>query len=364
MRVREKNTVVNVAFPGRYSDDGSGNLVLIGAPFNGQVTTRWELLEDNNNKTRRPDSYCRHLITELSNSSPRAVWDNYSAPFSQRLVTPSCGTFSGGPSVTSTIANEVAIRDTINANISTAALLPVSFKELPQLKSTYETLLDRKFGVKKFANKYLAYKFGILPFLSDLKALATGWDDINNHIEMINLNQGKVISRTVTSGTVSGEYSYFTYNSLGSIVELKVPWTGYSRMKVRTRVVRRYTDQDKINAYCDYYGASFAKVGWELIPYSFVCDWFVDVGSVIELLAPKNQVPMAALQSACNIVRASANATLFAYDKRAREQVAISNRTLKYFVRTPGVLTPNSISGGGLTLSRATIAGALLLQKL
>lgn len=294
-----------------------------------------------------------------------AVWDSPDHIGEQRVVVGGVGSPPEGPGVVYSISDANRFSACVNQTLSGQVLTPLFLAELPEIKGTYNTLKERKFGTKAFANKYLAYKFGVAPFLSDLIKLANGSEVISQHILKVNASKGVTMKTKLSVGKVSGFATWQRPTGFGTSRTEPISWQGQCYTVVRTKVFRRYTEQDRLNLYADYYGGALLNVAWERIPYSFVVDWFANIGEIIDYIQPKFQPQMAKLETGCTIVKASISLPVQTWSGSG--PVGLGSREWTVFSRTPCPdITPSSLlsNGSGLTLSKVTIGGALLLQKL
>lgn len=269
-----------------------------------------------------------------------------------------------GMVVTTSVSEAQAYRDMVNGAFNEQVLAPVFFKELPELKSTFNELRKAEFGVKSFANKFLAFKFGILPFIGDLSNMYSMHKNIQNHIKVVNeAGRGQKFVQHCKVGSISGHDSILVPTSSNTSVVNTSQWLGSVRGYLKGFYSRRYTRGDEINAYLDTFGANLLACGWEAIPYSFVVDWFLQIGDYINYLVPKHQEPMVTVLDSGTLVKASISLPLVWWDDYTNSPVNFGARNTKYFLRTPSAPVPSSILGSGLTLSRLSTAAAMIIQK-
>lgn len=116
---------------------------------------------------------------------------------------------------------------------------------------------------KLIHEKWLEYRYGWLPFLSDVNTL---------------LNQELGLPSIVIRSSHSESYS----------VELKEIQASHDLTQfgmIRYRCIARVKPEDAFAKTAAQYGLSNpALVAWELVPMSFVVDWFLDVGGYLEHL--------------------------------------------------------------------------------
>jgi hypothetical protein len=116
--------------------------------------------------------------------------------------------------------------------------------------------------LKTHAGNYLAFEYGILPTLDDLKAIAAAFA---KHKPYIDRNGFKT-------------YNAFHSESSGD---------GIDTFTLEQRIKLAIADED--NGFIDLmnrvessgFAPTFENV-WDLIPYSFVLDWFINVGDFLE----------------------------------------------------------------------------------
>jgi hypothetical protein len=349
----------------RYTEQ-NGQTNAYTAPINAKGTSLSESMTDDNSAARgfkildhskasavpSPTYYWMYR----SGIAPNRIYDETYAITAAKAV-------STAPVVTTTISQSDAVRQMILGNLTDSVLAPVFVAELPEMKSLHKTLRDKGFGAKNFANRHLAWKFGVLPFISDLKKLANGYSTIAKHNEFINKNYMRIIKASVVNGTVSGSVPYFLPTGIGMGITQTVPWAGSSRAHVRLKVVRRYSAQDIINQTLDYYGASVSAYLYERTPYSFLVDWFFDVGGLINHLSPKFQQPCCQILDGGTVQRMSVSIPDLVWDDRNNVLVSVGVNVVTRCVRTSEPILPSSILGSGLDWAKTGIAASLLVQK-
>jgi len=135
----------------------------------------------------------------------------------------------------------------------------------------------RKGNVRKFlANQWLQFWFGLKPLISDVKGV---FDVLAQLSRTPSICKGFGRSLQTTNGELSSHPIVGSY-----------PWPGY---------VHRYeqyaTVQCGVYAEYDSLSREFNRLGllnppalaWELIPFSFVVDWFIPVGKTLEALSAR-----------------------------------------------------------------------------
>lgn len=327
------------------------------------------MTDDKTPSRSKSSKQCEQLdCTTVSTGVPISVlFRRYPAESSWYYITAPSYINVGGPSVlptvTASISQVEACRDMFKGVLSDSVLAPVFLKELPEMKRTYRSLTESGFGAKKFASRYLAYKFGILPFIGDLRKMASFGAKIRAHSEFIQKRYGTVVRVRRASGSAGGSTPYLVYTSSTTTRVEQALWHGTAYTGGRIRVVRQYSTQDKISAYVDLYGANALAIAWEVIPYSFVVDWFFNFGEVISALQPKFQKPVAVPLDIWSYVKAYALIPHHSWCDKRKGSVMIGETSVKYFKRDPAYPSASSLLGDGLTWARAPVAAALAIQK-
>lgn len=355
------------SIPYGYREVPGGDVVWYKKNYSGSYTVYYSEMWDSRNTKPYPDTNCGHWKGTYEGPDGVAFFDHPLDFGEMRVVIGGIGSPPEMPGVTYTVAEANRFSSAISGALSSSTLAPVFLKELPQIKDVHKQLIGKGFGAKSFANRFLAYKFGILPFISDLSKLLEGHEIISQHIKKVNSMAGQTVRHRMNVGTISGSASWRRPTSASTSVPEYVEYKGEAYTIARIKVFRRYNQQDTLNVYADYYGAKLAQVVWEMIPYSFVVDWFVNIGGVIDYLAPKNQSDMAKLETGCTIVKSSVNLPVQYWNQFVGRAVTLGSRNWQLFSRQKcSGITPSSLieGGSGLSLSRVTVGGALLIQKL
>ena len=143
--------------------------------------------------------------------------------------------------------------------------------------------------VRDVSNGYLTWQFGWKPLLSDLRKLANLAKTVEDRINYLKLTHGREVRA-----------SYYQDISLAaSVPSSAVPsFGGYRYERVDYRGIFRANgyvyqelegldgDLGKIRGFISALGLlNPTKVFWENLPYSFVVDWFLDIGGLIDRLS-------------------------------------------------------------------------------
>lgn len=138
-------------------------------------------------------------------------------------------------------------------------------------------------SIDSFGNTWLAFKYGAEPLVKD----------INDIIDYINR---KLVDNPYTFRKKKGQY-------VDKKTETVLLGIGSPLMRCNTQSIRTYSRKSVSNVYYQLvlecaermrakrFGWDLEQalaLGWELIPYSFVVDWFVDVGNWLRAISPSS----------------------------------------------------------------------------
>lgn len=133
-------------------------------------------------------------------------------------------------------------------------------------------------GLKTLSDAWLEYRYGIIPLLSDVDTL--------RRLGTAKLNVASDVSEKRSSITVTS--IPYTVSRFQGILCGSAFATGTHSVEVKTiyRATSLYSYNLSTLANIGLDASSIPSTLYELIPYSFVLDWFVDVGSWIKAITP------------------------------------------------------------------------------
>jgi hypothetical protein len=141
--------------------------------------------------------------------------------------------------------------------------------------------------IKTASGSFLAWKFGVSPILSDMMAvqryLPRLEDDITRHIE--GDKQRFSISMEVPCQFTDPGWVPVIWNGHDIVSAqatgkaLKSPTVRYV-LVVKPKASYKTAFFQKADAFLSRFATSPASLAWELVPFSFVVDWFVDLSGV------------------------------------------------------------------------------------
>jgi hypothetical protein len=159
------------------------------------------------------------------------------------------------------------------------------------------TLLKRGWAaktLKQLNNQFLASSFGYQPLISDLKRTYKGIKTLRRDIQALSRKSVRLTSAQSCSGSLA--YSWTGISGYSSSIP-SVPDTTFfhpsTDVVVRRvagvwgRHLRQYNSSgfDALDVTLAKYGGTGpVSLAWELVPFSFVLDWFLDLRPVIDAL--------------------------------------------------------------------------------
>lgn len=136
--------------------------------------------------------------------------------------------------------------------------------------------------IRTASGGYLAWKFGVSPILQDMIAIHKYAGRMSRDLKKYSEGAKHRITRSAvipivfdSSPTVDGVYNNIKWGErthLGSV--LKTPTVRYV-LVVKPRSVDSAVN--KLDFFTSRFSSSPASLAWELVPFSFVLDWFVDL---------------------------------------------------------------------------------------
>lgn len=170
--------------------------------------------------------------------------------------------------------------------------------------------------LKNAANDFLNYSFGWKPFLGDLSKMYKALSGLDTRLSYLERNQGRALTRHYVKTLDVPEMPCSTRDFLTDIDMYNLFWTGgaHNTYGAKASVYRKDTYEyqpryhatinysyslpnygvwtsirRKIRGFLDALGVRLdPSIVWNAIPYSFVVDWVVDVGSWLRQFSPND----------------------------------------------------------------------------
>jgi len=142
---------------------------------------------------------------------------------------------------------------------------------------------------KQAGGRYLAYSFGIAPLIRDTESVLRYLKKVEKDYQRYVSCPIRHVSRTfIGSAPFSKASSVMTSRTIWyQGLALQVPVTRYV-LTYRERCPYKTEFLRKLSYLINRFGAGGpADFAWELVPFSFVIDWFIDTSSVIGYLDDK-----------------------------------------------------------------------------
>jgi len=187
------------------------------------------------------------------------------------------------------------------SQVPTKVSLPNFLYELKDMKGMIPSI-DRLSLKKTASNNFLAFEFGVLPFVSDIKAILSLSDSVHKRLEHLLATQGKSTNLSFQrDGKFDSPFSFYrdfadpnanySINSSPNFngVEFKRR-TASAKFHIGAKLFQDLRDLRDSMAVLKALSAaggfnSPARVIWNAIPYSFIVDWFFHVGKLLDSLS-------------------------------------------------------------------------------
>lgn len=266
----------------------------------------------------------------------------------------------------------------VKPTMATRANMFVCLAELRDIKRMWDILPGKHFNLRSwhsvlsYANGlHLNYNFGWKPFVKDVINTFTAADSFERRLARLLREQDRPLRKRFAdkapaslseNWTVSVPYSSSRW----------VDWTHQAQVKRAscfdfTYTLPKYSEKEmRWRAWLDALGLNPSiKNFWELVPWSFVVDWFVDVGGALETITPDWIEPWLEFHQACYSMKVTGELSA---KMRIRANTGVFytsppfSLNYKYYIRSLGV---PSFQMGDPTLDADKIRlGASLLYGL
>lgn len=208
-------------------------------------------------------------------------------------------------------------------SMATRANMAVFLAELRDVKRMFDLIPGKHFNlsnwteVARYGNSlHLNYNFGWKPFISDLKSAWKGLSTFEQRLAKFLDSQNLDLTcrwgdKPISAGTESGYFSpTLDYQAFRYKYKIDVKTKFSSTFQFSYTLPPFDYQSMRWRAYLDTLGlAANAANVWELIPWSFVIDWFVDVGSYLEQFSDDWIEPWIYFCQACSSVKREAKIT-------------------------------------------------------
>jgi hypothetical protein len=144
--------------------------------------------------------------------------------------------------------------------------------------------MGRDFGIPKSillegTNAHLLYKFGVKPAIQDIRHTLNAHHTVTERLKDLSSFAGRYFPIRVRKTSSKEEYPYAPHPNPGSleftsqVTSQKSVSSIFGMGRVRTDI----NEASKWRAYAEYFGLNkVVGTAWELIPFTFVVDWFTN----------------------------------------------------------------------------------------
>lgn len=143
-------------------------------------------------------------------------------------------------------------------------------------------------AVKDLANQWLEYRYGMLPLMSDCESIINAvYDCVDRSRNQLERRKGRNITPVDSVITNLGWWS------LGTPATAEIEWLRTSKVTEEYTATQFFTRHGKLSNH--RYGGginSLPNFLWELVPYSFVVDWFIGIGDWLQAITPAANVTL------------------------------------------------------------------------
>lgn len=227
-----------------------------------------------------------------------------------------------------------------NCDLSEAAIL-ATVGELDSTVKGLAQILRRCYGIfrsvrkldvlalkgqikpRELADRYMEYRYALRPLYYDAQQLTSAFKT-NHTIGSRQTFRGFAEDSVEDSGTYTHEYDNKTHT---------VSWTSKRTFTARAGVLCCITDDSKDLVF----GArNVPQSMWELVPFSFIVDWFWNVGNIISSFSPKVGLDeLASWVVTTDVTSFTANVSLSDYEN--------PSKTTKWYVGGSGDYFSNTL---------------------
>lgn len=219
---------------------------------------------------------------------------------------------------------------------------------------------------KILSSTWLEYSYGILPFLADIQ-------DIREYFEKKRIVELEVLRRQAASNVREESIPPQNGEASGYYFKTTLTAKAYSMKRVTTHIYYKYNKWAENYLQLTSFGVNpfqLVDVAWAIVPYSFVVDWFIDIGSWLKAIQPHPQLDILGGCTSIKTVQSKAVETFMSKSQMGASgwvptpsrfdwEKAELNRVLQTTWGAPPAL------GHGIdSLSKAVSSAAMLWQRI
>lgn len=258
--------------------------------------------------------------------------------------------------------------------LATRANLFVFLAELKDIKRMFDILPPKHFSLSDWRtvlsyvnSQHLNFNFGVKPFCRDLVSTFDALKRFDERLDkyLKNANRDLLQHRSLTKSFQTDETTDLLYGCKQRTVTIVTTCKYTSTYKYSYAVPYDGTEL-KLRAWIDALGLSPSLSNiWELIPYSFVVDWFVDVGGALKAQEDDWTAPILNWLGAGYSVKYTGSCqTYFSGPPTyGNSMTAMSSVRLDQYLRYPG-LPKFQASVDSLDADKIRLGSSLILARL
>lgn len=249
--------------------------------------------------------------------------------------------------------------------------------------------------VKKVSSAHLAWKFGIVPLTQTLLSLISATNRVDKHLEKLRaINESQQLNFTVTmipsdTSRILSESAVYAHSSQSNAqVRCRQTLKTRTTIKAHFRTSVRYDTSDALRTRLLWDACGVTNIVgtvWDLVPWSFVIDWFFSVSDFCAQLDKYyfQAVPLERMGELRDVWYTATRSTKLVSDKFVATNAGISWRSVSLrgapnecyissgqFIRSPidnptlrTFLGGISVRGTSLTTSQKVTGLELMLQR-
>jgi hypothetical protein len=132
-------------------------------------------------------------------------------------------------------------------------------------------------GLKDAVNANLLYKFGIAPAIKDIRSSLDAHNVVNSRLRYLADNAGRYVPIRVRRKLDSAFDSAYSSSIHEQLLIRQSAQHSICSMFAQGRVRTDINQANQYRAYAEYFGLNkIVGTAWELIPFTFVLDWFTN----------------------------------------------------------------------------------------
>lgn len=252
---------------------------------------------------------------------------------------------------------------------------------LPRLKKVWKrgmTLGGLRKTLKDGSNAYLGYQFGVRPAIQEVRRALSAHEIVQGRLNWLSQNAGEFVPIRVRS-TLTSSISNQNINSSGTGTKTLIcdDKSTIATISAWAKVREDLNYASQWSAYTQYFGLQkVVGLAWELVPLSFVIDWFTNAQEYInKYTSPPVVNPFYSMRGLCHSTKLQLKESLwishgYYYNEDAARVLSpsapykIAERKLSTYTRSPSLPTSSGfVDFSNLGLFHGITLGVMLLQK-